>query len=143
MYVHGTAARVANNTVANNGAGGILFSGASGIQVVNNIVLSNTFGIVRLDGSSYTADYNDVYSNTFNYTSVLTGTHDANVDPLFLGTGNMSNYYHLKATSPVSKTGSLAYAPPFDIDGERRAVCTSMGADQICSTSLFLPLILK
>jgi parallel beta-helix repeat protein len=134
---------IANNTIANNNGRGIAFSSANGIQVVNNIVVSNTEGIVRTDSSTYTANYNNVYSNTNNYSGVLTGVNDLATDPRFLRTGNIFSYYHLKSTSPVSKTGSLAYAPPFDIDGDRRAACTSMGADQICSKSLFLPLVLK
>jgi parallel beta-helix repeat protein len=145
VYVQDTLPLIiGNNTIASNNGTGITFNAAGGIQIYNNIVRSNTAGgLVRLDGSSYFADYNDVASNSPNYSGVATGPHDLSVDPLFIGSGAMFNYYHIQPTSPVSKTGLLISPPLYDIDGERRLLCMSMGADQICTKNLLLPLILK
>jgi parallel beta-helix repeat protein len=135
---------IGNNTIANNTGTGITFNAAGGIQLYNNIVYGNTgAGLIRLDSSSYFSDYNDVGSNSPNYSSVAIGPHDLSTDPLFIGSGAMFNYYHIQPTSPVSKTGLLISPPLYDIDGERRLLCMSMGADQICTKNLFLPLILK
>lgn len=143
---NGGTGRIANNTFSLNSTRGIYFTAVSGMGVYNNILNANPTGLQRGDSSPYSADYNDFYSNTISRTNVAVGGHDLAVDPLFVGSGNAFNFYHLKPTSPISKTGTLAYAPPYDVDElifltQRRAACTSMGADQICSSSVFLPLI--
>lgn len=142
-------ARIINNTIADNTGDGVWLNASPGAIVVNNIIYHNTTnGIERYyaDTTTYASDYNDVYLNGTNYNNVSTGTHDLQLNPSFVGSGpNLTAFYHLQATSPVSKTGSLSYAPPYDIDGEARIVCASMGADQLnCVTKrLFLPLIKK
>jgi parallel beta-helix repeat protein len=149
LNIYGTAARVANNTIADNPGPGpaVYFHTSNGIVIANNIISGNGMGIYCAEGTTpiYTADYNDVYNNSGgNYYNVSPGSHDLSVNPGFIGSGNMLAYYHLQLISPVSKTGSLAYAPPFDIDGELRMNCfISMGADQIGCKHLYLPLIMR
>lgn len=133
--------RIVNNTIAQNLGDGVNFQYTDGIVIFNNIVYGNQgYGIHRADASTYDADYNDLFGNSV---PGVCGPHCLSIDPAFIGSGNMLNYYHLKPTSPVYNTGSLGYAPPFDIDSEARVVCASMGADQIGCNRLFLPLIVK
>jgi parallel beta-helix repeat protein len=147
LNIYGTAARITNNTISDNSWLGIYFHTSNGIVIANNIISGNGMGIYRAEGTtpSYTADYNDVYNNSGgNYYNVALGAHDLSVNPGFIGSGNMLAYYHLQTTSAVGKSGSLAYAPPFDIDGELRMNCSiSMGADQISCSHLYLPLIMR
>lgn len=137
-------ARIVNNTISSNDNDGIRIEGSPGILVANNIINGNSgSGIGRTGGDSYSSDYNDVWNNDLNYSNVATGTHDMNVNPLFVGSGDMFKYYHLQATSPVSRKGFLNVAPPMDFEDDPRVVCTSMGADQNCNTILALPLIVR
>lgn len=142
-------ARIINNTIADNTGSGVWLNNSTGAVVVNNIIYGNTTnGIERYysDPTTYTLDYNDVYLNSVNYSNVPPGTHDFSVNPSFVGSGpDLKAFYHLQATSPVSKTGSLSWAPAKDIDDEARVLCASMGADQLnCVTNrLYLPLIKK
>jgi parallel beta-helix repeat protein len=149
LQISESPARVINNTIANNTGDGIYLDNSPGAVTANNIIVNNsTDGIERdfADTTIYTIAYNDVYMNNINYRNVLTGTNDVSVNPSFVGSGpNLAAYYHILPTSPVSKTGSLAWAPAQDIDGEARILCASMGADQLnCVTNrLFLPLVIK
>ena len=149
-------AHVINNTVSDNsGAGGdgVYFSEAENIVIINNIITGNSdVGIERylLDGPTdvFTVDYNDVWDNTYNYDNVSVGTHDLSTDPQFLGTGDLTNQYHIMVSSPVSETGSVSWAPTRDIDHHLRALLdgtASMGADEIefPHYSNYLPLALR
>jgi len=151
ISIFSSHARVINNTIANNNHGGVYLMDAEGAKVINNIIafnVGNGLEAVATSGSfSYTADYNDVYNNDNNYYNFSAGTHDIFVNPLFVGSGDWNPYYHIQPSSPVSVSGSLAYAPPFDIDGQPRFLggSVSMGADEIVPVQydLFLPLVLK
>lgn len=147
LSIYATAARITNNTIADNTWLGIYFHTSNGIVIANNLIAGNGMGIYRAEGTTsiFTADYNDIYNNNpgGNYYNVPPGAHDLSLDPGFIGVGDMRANYHLQSTSPVYNTGSLAYAPPFDIDGEARVLCASMGADQIGCRRLDLPLILR
>ena len=97
---------------------------------------------------TYTADYNGVWSNSDgHYTGLSSGAHDLHVDPQFVGSGgDLRAFYHIQATSPVSVTGSTAWAPEFDLDGDRRiwGGSVSMGADEIAIAErrIYLPVVL-
>ncbi len=140
-----TPVQTINNTVADNKGSGLHFYTSNGIVIANNIIADNTnYGIYAVVPASYTIANNDVYANTAgHYQWVTPGPNNLSLDPLFVGTGNMAAFYHLQSASPVRAKGSLAYAPPFDIDGEPRTVCVSMGADQIAAQRLMLPLIVR
>jgi len=143
-----------NNTIADNTGDGVFFVKAEGVTIVNNIISGNSDdGIVRFTlepTASYTADYNDLYNNTgVDYGGLSAGAHDMSVDPQFVGTGpNLTAYYHITNTSPVSATGSLSSAPQRDIDGDSRISdgSVSMGADEFAGDAeypVYLPLILR
>lgn len=63
-----------------------------------------------------TANYNCVYNNTTNYTSISAGANDVNSDPLFVGGGD----YSLQSTSPCIDAGTSSNAPSRDIIGTTR-----------------------
>ncbi len=92
-----------NNTIVNNTAGsnGGVFR-QSGGQVFNNIVYANTSG--DIGGSSGSASNN------------LT------TDPMFVGSGDLVEWYHIQAGSPARDAGTDAVAnlPTIDYDGHPR-----------------------
>jgi parallel beta-helix repeat protein len=144
LQVYGTAARVVNNTIADNSWTGVYLHTADGVVVANNIVYGHVTGVGMANMTVYTLDYNDVYSNTSaNYVGVSPGVHDRSVDPAFVGSGDLLAHYHLKPTSPVIMSGSITWAPPDDIDGQARVACASMGADQIPCKYVVLPRVVR
>jgi hypothetical protein len=120
------------------------------MAIVNNIISGNTyFGIMEgLESPTldYTIDYNDLYGNSNPYSSgVIGGLHDMFVDPLFVGSGDFFEYYHIQGISPVGTTGDITWAPGYDIDGDLRLLggSVSMGADEFRLSAIFLPLVVK
>lgn len=144
INVQQTAARIVNNTIADTTGCGVGFNQAEGIILANNIMhhSSSGWGIFGTNTALHTEDYNDLVGDA---NSLPAGSHDLSVDPQFVGAGDLRAYYHIKATSPISKTGSLAWAPAKDIDGDPRTGFTSMGADQIPiqARGLYLPLVMR
>lgn len=142
LQVYGTAARVVNNTIADNSRLGIYLQDVNGAVVANNIVYGHLTGIDLADQPAFVLDYNDVYANIItstNYVGVSPGSHDVSVDPSFVGSGDLFSYYHLQPTTPLIPTSSPAWAPPDDIDGQVRVACNTPGADQIPCRYLALP----
>lgn len=148
-------ARIVNNTIADNVGDGVVFQRAEGVAIVNNVVGGNLGdGIEHYSDTLwisptlvYTTDYNDVWDNVSAYAGLAGGVHDLHVNPLFVGSGDMRAYYHIQATSPVSITGSILWAPGRDLDGDIRILggSVSMGADEIAVTEyrLYLPCVLR
>lgn len=123
---------IANNTIFANGVGIVVGGGdyyrttgpADYINVDNNIVVDNTYGIIEngQTGTHNTYTSNLVYGNTTQW-ALLTSRHTGsiNLDPQFVSyvrTGGGD--YHLKSTSPAINKGSATYAPPVDLDGVPR-----------------------
>lgn len=139
-----------NNTIADNHEDGVYFSEAEGMVIVNNIISGNTyFGITEgLDDPTvdYMIDYNDLFGNSNPYSSGMTGgANDMTLNPMYVGTGNAFEYYHIQKSSPVSTTGSIIWAPGLDIDGDFRLLggSVSTGADEVHLFGIFLPVIMK
>jgi parallel beta-helix repeat protein len=118
-----------NNTIADNTLDGVWFAEAEGVTIVNNIISGNSdngiqhyiFGVSPT--MSYTVAYNDVYGNANPYRDLTPGAGNMSVDPQFVGAGpNLTAYYHIQDTSPVSVTGSTSWAPQRDIDGRTIAI---------------------
>jgi hypothetical protein len=140
---------VAHNTVAfNTGSeGGIrLAEGYITPTVVNNIVVSNTYGIGAHTNSSGTLDYNDVWGNTtqdYDLPGALEpGPHDIQADPLL--TNPAGDDFHLQASSPCIDAGTDA-GMMSDIDGDPRPVGAGydIGADEFRQRYIYLPLVEK
>jgi hypothetical protein len=135
---------IVNNTVVDNGAGGVLIgcgdsgctSSNSGSYVANNIAYRNCIGGFYESGSVTSPTYvnNLAYANapsrcrqdlTAN-TYVQGGSGWIFADPLFANIAG--DDYHLQAGSPAVDSGTATGAPSSDIDGTVRP--TGAGFDR-------------
>ena len=114
-----------NDTIADNGAYGVLITGTQAISVnawlTNAIVWDHTDAFSNTDPANFTfaATYSDIEGG-------WAGTGNINADPLFVGGGD----YHLQATSPVIDQADAAAAPARDLDNVPRPV--GAGVDMGC-----------
>jgi hypothetical protein len=130
----GNSCIVANNTLVDAKASGIVLPGdALNATIKNNILANHTgrgvdsFGIQFFPastgaGSGNVIDKNLFYNNSGGAQSEAspvgwTITNAINSDPLFVGSGN----YHLQSGSPAINAGDSAYRPTLDLDGNIRA----------------------
>jgi hypothetical protein len=150
-----TSMQVLNNTIHDNNGDGVWIGAVPvnpGSHVANNLITSNTDSGIEMwsgapSGGFFLHD-NDVYFNHVNYVNHDPGFNDLSVDPQYLLSGpNIAAQLHLRATSPVSVTGSVQYAPFRDVDGDWRLSggTVSMGADEIPGTELLthLPVVMR
>ncbi len=129
---------VINNTIIGNTSadGGGLYR-QSGGRVFNNIVVGNTATNTGggIFGTSGAAGYNDVWNNTPNNYSYTPPATDLQLDPLFLGTGDLVERYHLQDRSPAIDKGTNTGIglPALDYDGDARPLFCSwdMGFDEV------------
>ena len=138
---------IAHNTIAyNGGMGGIYLAyGYVTPTIVNNIVVSNTYGIYAHADASGTLDHNDVWGNTAqDYGSpgaLEPGPHDIQADPRLVNPAG--DDYHLRFGSPCIDVGVDAGVTT-DLDGDPRPLGagTDIGADER-RMYVYLPLVLK
>ncbi len=133
---------IANNTVVNNGAGGLMIGDGDSpggvtddyTTVVNNIVASNQHSQYSNDGwglqeRGATGSHN-VYSNNLVYGNAggavqlqngLGAANTINSNPAFTNyTGDINGDYHLNSASPAIDKGMSTNAPSNDMDGGKR-----------------------
>jgi parallel beta-helix repeat protein len=103
---------VTNNDFRDNYRAVYVHPAANSIVLENNIITNNTYGI-DMNIAAYTLLYNDVWSNTYNYTGCSAGTGDISVDPQYVG--GIPFDYHLTVTSLCINAGNPA--SPLDPDG--------------------------
>lgn len=135
---------IVNNTVVNNGAGGIMVGAGDapgGIvndytRVSNNVAAYNVSGCCSNAGygiqergatGSHNRYFNNlVYQNqagTIQFQNGLAATGTINANPEFVNyTGDCSGDYHLRPSSPAVGAGSTTDAPADDLDGRTRPV---------------------
>jgi hypothetical protein len=129
---------VSNNTVFENGAGGIVLAaniGTNDYSIVNNNIVVHNFasgnyndgyGIQERSGTGTHNQYHNnlVYQNARGGISLqngLTATGTVTADPMFVGyTGTISGDYHLQSTSPAINAGTSQAAPAIDMAGGAR-----------------------
>ena len=140
---------IAHNTFAGNTLG--VGPGKYGIaankdyltlDLVNNIVVSHTYGVYADSGAIVSLDHTLFYSNTLGDTGgdPITNTNAiTGQDPL------LDSTYHLTAGSPAICAGLTIGWPAFDVDGEpRRLTDPDIGADEYeLPTQVYLPLVMR
>jgi len=140
---------IAHNTIAfNGGEGGIRLNYPYITPtIVNNIIVSNTYGISAHENASGTLDYNDVWGNTvqdYDLPGALQpGPHAVQADPHFVHAAG--DDYHLRAGSPCIDVGMDAGVTS-DMDGDTRPIGLGydIGADEFRLLHLlYLPLVMK
>jgi len=126
-------ANVINNTISNNGSGGVHGNGWGNCIVMNNIITGNSsYGIGTGTGwPPPIISYNDVWNNGVNYQNCSAGTGDISSDPLFVDEPNGD--FHLQPISPCIDSGNPdpAYNDP---DGSRNDMGAYGGPGAAVST---------
>jgi uncharacterized repeat protein (TIGR01451 family) len=126
-----------NNTIVENeeGAGeGIYLDGTAEATILNNVIVSHTYGIYNAGSGSPDVTYNDVWGNSVgDYYGLTPGTGNISSNPWFVDPEKWD--YHLSLTSPAVDAGhpDESLAPPWDIDGDRRPFGggVDIGADEV------------
>ena len=130
-------ARVFNNTIISNSAatGGGIYRHAG--WYYNNIVVNNTAGTAGgvYNCTSAVCGNNDVWNNAPNNYNGAAPATDIQADPLFVGTGSLTQSYHIRQDSPAIDAGTSTGLglPTADFDGETRPgfATWDMGFDEI------------
>lgn len=137
-----------NNTIADNGAQGVLLSGwlTSTVRVDNNIVVSHTLGVSVPDASRTQIGYTLWHGNVADLTAGITQTHGIAGPPEFVDpTGGD---YRIRLTSASRDAGDPAGVPPApvrDADGVRRpfGAGVDIGAYEWHGVRVFMPMVRK
>jgi parallel beta-helix repeat protein len=104
---------ISHNVISQNSTSGVYsWSSADYINVQNNIITENSFGL-SLANPSYDIDYNVVWGNNTDYSGCAPGSHDISANPEFVG--GEPHDYHLQCNSPCVDSGNPAF--PNDPDG--------------------------
>jgi len=138
---------IAHNTIIYNGGhGGIYLSqGYVTPTILNNIVVSNTYGIYAEADVDGVLDYNDVWGNgTRDYHlpgTLQPGLHDVQTDPHLVNPAGDDD--HLRFGSPCIDVGVDAGVAT-DLDGDLRPLGAGydIGADEYV-VRIYLPLVLR
>ncbi|MEM7535900.1 MAG: right-handed parallel beta-helix repeat-containing protein, partial [Chloroflexota bacterium] len=122
-----------HNTIANNdGDAGLYVQFSARVALTNTIISGHTYGIRTASTSGYVqANHTLWFSNTDNTAASgglnISTTHDVHGNPMFVGTGETWDAYHLTPASPAIDAG-IATSIHTDIDGQGRA--PDIGADE-------------
>jgi len=98
--------KIANNTIANNVAGGIRFLDnfdPKHFLIRNNIIADNGIGLHSVNAAIPTHQYNDLWSNSTDYQGLTTAVGDTSADPLFVNAN--ARDFHLQSLSPCIDAG--------------------------------------
>ncbi len=115
LYLQDANFQSTNDTLADNGAYGIVLTGTLGVtttaRLTNTILWGHTESFTSTQVPTYTmlATFSDIQGG-------WSGAGNLDTDPLFSGGGN----YHLQPTSPVKDQADTAHAPAVDLDGNPR-----------------------
>lgn len=133
---------ITGNTICYNGGTGtwgIYMASATGVTdtstITNNIITNNVGGIYCPTSIPVSLSYNDVWSNTTQYSpsSLAPYLGMKNEDPLFVSATN--NDFHLQGISGCINAGydDAPGIQPFDIDLESRIAggAVDLGADEV------------
>ena len=134
--------QVAHNTIVANLTGdgvGVYVGASSTVRLTNNIIVSQTTGIVNASpaGSTVTADHTLFEGNGANYGLGVTSTNEVP------GPARLAADYHLTLSSNAINHATLLVWVAWDIDGDPRPMgaAPDVGADEL--PYLYLPLVLR
>lgn len=137
IHISDSQGSLVNNTIAKNdeGAGeGVYLAGTADATILNNIIVSHTYGIYNAGSGTPDVTYNDVWGNSVgDYYGVTPGTGNISSDPLFVDPEGWD--YHVRLQSPAVNMAHPddSLAPALDIDGDARpsGIGVDMGADEV------------
>jgi hypothetical protein len=149
---------ISNNTVVNNGYGGILVGAGDGSWVNTGSVISNNVvyqnGLFSGSNGYGIEEYGNTGSNTFVNNLVNgngpsdwklqngdTASGSISSNPLFASYTQYSttNDYHLQSGSPAIAKGSATYAPTYDMNGATRANNPTLGVYEYGASAVAWP----
>jgi hypothetical protein len=104
---------VCNNSLDSNFIGVAMYVGVMHASIQNNIITNGHIGIRSYVDEGFTANYNDVWNNVFDYADLPVGINDMSVDPEFIGGSPYE--YRLSCSSPCIDAGNPGL--PDDPDG--------------------------
>jgi len=116
-FYGGSTTSIINNTIHNNGAGGINNNENSGVNVniFNNIVTNNEGYGLFMRHATVSISHNDVFGNTTNYHYCAAGAGDITENPRFI---DANSNYVLRSDSPCINAGRSGSVDA-DPDGSR------------------------
>lgn len=107
------AITINQNVIHSCGSGLVADAATTSVSAMNNIISENTLaGIDIAGGVTYSANYNDVWNNSPNYT-ITPGANDISLDPMFIG--GLPFDYGINCESPCIDAGDPGF--PLDPDG--------------------------
>ncbi len=127
---------IAHNTVWANGygggsasTGGVVLEASDATTVVNNIIVSNYYGL-DCDSCSSTTGYNLVWGNTTDYVNdASAAASDLSQDPLLVDMNEGD--YHLSSSSPCIDAGTTtSVSEDFDGDSRPGGAAPDIGYDE-------------
>jgi hypothetical protein len=125
-----------HNTVADNGAQGVVVQGYVTVSCVNTILSGHTLGISVSHPASGTVamDYTLLDGNTVDYASGVSHTNDRSGDPAFVDPATWD--YHIGASSAAIDQG-VGAGVTTDLDGDSRPQGSGydIGADEYTGTA--------
>jgi len=122
---------IRNNTITNNAGEGINVLTSPAVNLIENVITANTFGVKADPASSLTLVRNNVWNNEeANYRGVTPGSNDVSLDP-FYAPGPFGNYYLSQTAAGQRRNSPLVDA------GTQSA--TSVGLDNLTTRTDGVP----
>lgn len=146
VWAKGARTLIESNTIITaSGLSATPLRAEGGNLVIRNNILIGTQSIMRYPDTSFTSDYNVLFSASkpvkdVNYSNNLIQAYTAQQwqglgfdqrslfqDPLFVGNSD----YHLRTSSPAQNKGDPSNTTPYDLDGVTRGNPPDIGAYEI------------
>jgi len=98
---------IRNNTITNNVGEGINILTSPAVNLIENVITANLFGVKADPASQVTLTRNNIWNNSeANYRGVTPGSNDLSLDPLFV-VGPFGNYYLSQTPAGQARSSPL------------------------------------